>query len=83
MPEAPGINGKFLSDVYFNINGLSLGKWISPGDLVNSKGTYTPKWWYLTEYGKLSKSRLLLAGTYINDELVSNVTIGRTWFISE
>lgn len=74
--EAPGINENFLSDIYFSINGFSLGKWISPGDFGKLKGTYTPKWWYLTEYGKLVKIKITTSGTYINDELVSNVTIG-------
>ena len=50
--EAHGINENFLSDIYFSINDLTIGKWVSPGDFGKLKGTYTPKWWYLTEYGK-------------------------------
>jgi predicted transcriptional regulator len=73
--EAPGFNENFLSDIYFDLNGVSLGKWLSPGDFGNQKGIYTPKWWYLTEYGKLVTIKITTNGTYVNDQRVSDVTL--------
>lgn len=73
--EAPGINENFLSDIYFAINGVVLGKWLSPGDFGNQKGVYTPNWWYLTEYGKLVTLKITAEGTFINNEQVSTVEI--------
>lgn len=73
--EAPGINENFLSDIYFNINGVAIGQWVSPGDFGKLKGVYTPKWWYLTEYGKLVTIKINDAGTYINGELASRTKL--------
>lgn len=74
--EAPGINETFLSDIYFYLNGIELGGWLSPGDFGNQKGAYTPKWWYLTEYGKLVTLKITQEGTFINEVKVSEICIG-------
>ncbi|MBX9867494.1 MAG: ArsR family transcriptional regulator [Burkholderiales bacterium] len=74
--EAPGINENFMSDIYFSINGTHLGTWLSHGDFGNKKGNFTPRWWYLTEYGDLVNIRIDQSGTYINEQLVSEITIG-------
>ncbi len=74
--EAPGINETFLSDIYFSLNGVNLGCWLSPGDFGHQKGAYTPKWWYLTEYGKLVTLKISRDGTFINQKQVSNIGLG-------
>lgn len=73
--EAPGINEDFLSDIYFSLNSSNLGCWVSTGDFGKSKGKFTPKWWYLTEYGDLVTIKIDHNGTAINNELVNSTTL--------
>lgn len=73
--EYPGINNEYLSDIYFEINNIQIGKWTSPGDFGNRKGNFTPKWWYLTEYGILKKIKITEYGCYIDNEKISDIKI--------
>ena len=61
--ECPEINEDYPSDIYFEINGVPLGKWISPGDYGTRRGLLSPSWWppLLNQYG-------LLKTLIINDE---------------
>lgn len=73
--ECPGLNSNFLSDIYFYINGKELGQWTSPGDFGDRKGKFSPKWWFLTEYGILKKITISQRGTFIDNKKVSDITI--------
>lgn len=74
--EFPGYKEEFPSDIHFYINGVYLGKWLSPGDFGNKKGTYTPEWWRSgTQYGLLKTISITSSGTMLDGIRMSNVTI--------
>ncbi len=76
--ECPEVNEDYPSDIYFEINGISLGKWISPGDYGNRKGLISPRWWpeLLNQYGLLKTLIVNSDGTFIDGtSRISNVTI--------
>ncbi|MBP3609011.1 MAG: helix-turn-helix domain-containing protein [Lachnospiraceae bacterium] len=66
--ECPEVNEDYPSDIYFEINGVSLGKWISPGDYGVRKGMLSPVWWpdLLNQYGLLKTLIINKDGTYID-----------------
>lgn len=76
--EAPGCNEHFPSDIYFQINGVDLGFWTSPGDFGKKRGFLTPKWYSLglNQYGLLKFLIVNEKGTYIDgNNKISDVTI--------
>ncbi|WP_319370073.1 ArsR family transcriptional regulator [uncultured Ilyobacter sp.] len=73
--EFPGIKEDYPSDIYFEINGVSIGKWTAPGDFGKRKGKFTPKWWYLSEYGLLKKIKIKENGTFIDEIKISDISI--------
>lgn len=66
--ECSGINEDYPSDIYFDINGIPLGKWVSPGDFGNRKGILSPYWWpeLLSQYGLLKTLIVNSDGTFID-----------------
>lgn len=66
--ECPEINEDYPSDIYFDINGISLGKWISPGDYGARHGILSPAWWpeNLNQYGLLKTLIINTEGTFID-----------------
>ncbi len=75
--EAPLSNDNWPSDITFSLNGLELGTWISPGDYADKRGKFTPDWWppIINQYGLLKTVRITSHGTYMDDELLSKITI--------
>ena len=76
--ECPEVNEDYPSDIYFSINGISLGKWISPGDYGERKGIISPSWWpeLLNQYGLLKTLIIKSDGTFIDGtHRISDVTI--------
>ena len=76
--ECPEFNEDYPSDIYFNLNGKNLGKWISPGDFGARRGMLSPNWWPagLNQYGLLKTLIINSAGTFIDGtHKISNVTI--------
>lgn len=77
--ECPGYNEDYPSDIYFSINGIPLGFWVSPGDFGERKGYITPQWWpdTLNQYGLLKTLIINSEGTFIDGgNQISSVTIG-------
>lgn len=72
--EAPRFNDEWPSEISFYINEIFIGSWISPGDYGKYKGTFTPAWWAGSQYGLLKKVIVNEAGTYIDDEKISDIT---------
>lgn len=66
--ECPEFNEDYPSDIYFDINGKALGKWISPGDFGNRRGMLCPNWWPdgLNQYGLLKTLIINSAGTFMD-----------------
>ena len=66
--ECPEINEDYPSDIYFDINGITLGKWISPGDYGARRGILSPYWWpeLLNQYGLLKTLIINEEGTFID-----------------
>ncbi len=66
--ECPEVNEDYPSDIYFDINGVPLGKWISPGDYGARKGILSPPWWpeLLNQYGLLKTLIINSEGTFID-----------------
>ena len=76
--EYPGYNEDFPSDIYFEVAGVSLGKWISPGDYGSRRGHYTPSWWPVVcnQYGLLKTLSVTEEGTFIDGGYrIGDVTI--------
>jgi predicted transcriptional regulator len=75
--EAPGYNNNWPSDIYFEINGVYVGQWTSPGDFGGERGKYTPTWWNtnINQYGLLKVIRVTHKGTYIDGEKISRVNL--------
>lgn len=76
--ECPEVNEDYPSDIYFEINGVSLGKWISPGDYGARKGMVSPSWWpdLLNQYGLLKTLIINKDGSFIDgNHKISNHTI--------
>lgn len=66
--ECPEINEDYPSDIFFEINNIPLGKWISPGDYGVRKGMLSPGWWseLLNQYGLLKTLIINRDGTFID-----------------
>jgi predicted transcriptional regulator len=66
--ECPEFNDDYPSDIYFDINGHSLGKWISPGDFGGRRGMLAPFWWpeKLNQYGLLKTLIINSSGTFMD-----------------
>lgn len=76
--ECPGYNEDYPSDIYFSINGTSLGYWISPGDFGARRGRFTPETWPATcnQYGLLKTLTINDKGTFIDGgNQISTTTI--------
>lgn len=76
--ECPKVNEDYPSDIYFDINGISLGKWISPGDYGARKGILAPVWWpeLLNQYGLLKTLIINSEGTFMDGTYqISQTTI--------
>ena len=66
--ECPEFNQDYPSDIHFSINGIPLGKWISPGDYGARRGIISPYWWpeLLNQYGLLKSLIINENGTFID-----------------
>jgi predicted transcriptional regulator len=75
--EAPGVNNIWPSDIYFYLNDVLLGTWISPGDFGDVKGIFTPDWWFSgwNQYGMLKMLVVNHKGSFIDGIKISDVTI--------
>ncbi len=76
--EYPGYNEDFPSDIYFEVAGVAVGKWISPGDYGSRRGHYTPSWWpkVCNQYGLLKTLSITGEGTFIDGgSRISDITI--------
>lgn len=76
--ECPGINEDYPSDIWFDINNVVLGKWVSPGDFGTRKGFLSPSWWpeLLNQYGLLKTLIINAEGTFIDGtQKISDITI--------
>lgn len=76
--ECPGFNEDFPSDIYFSINEIPLGFWISPGDFGARRGRFNPDWWpeFCNQYGRLKTLSINGNGTFIDSGVkISDVTI--------
>ena len=76
--ECPSFNDDYPSDIYFDINGKPLGKWISPGDFGSRRGMISPGWWpdFLNQYGLLKTLIINDNGTFMDGTyMLSKTTI--------
>ena len=76
--EAPGSAEDWPSDIYFHINGHTLGYWTSPGDFGAVRGIYNPSWWNSdwNQYGMYKLLSVNQTGTFIDGMKISDVRIG-------
>ncbi len=77
--EAPGFSAHYPSDIYFNINGIELGYWTTPGEYNDKPGNFTPSWWFpnLGQYGKKKMLIINENGTFIDGISISDTTIDK------
>jgi predicted transcriptional regulator len=76
--EVPGTNVDWPSDISLWVNDVLVGSWTSPGDYGDRRGLYTPRWWKLegSQYGRLVTWRITDAGSFVDGEPLSAVTLG-------
>ncbi|MBR1743597.1 MAG: transcriptional regulator, partial [Lachnospiraceae bacterium] len=75
--EAPGINNVWPSDISFYLNDVFLGVWTSPGDFGDTRGLFTPDWWYpnWNQYGLLKMLVINKHGTFMDGLKISDTNI--------
>ena len=75
--EAPGVNNDWPSDISFSINDVPLGNWTSPGDYGDTRGIFTPDWWfsYWNQYGLLKTLIINREGTFLDGQKLSDIRI--------
>lgn len=75
--EKQGMGLKAQSDISFYLNGISLGHWISPGDMGGIKGIYTPSWWDVQtrQYGLMKMIDIDEGGTYLDGLKISDTSL--------
>jgi predicted transcriptional regulator len=75
--EAPNVNDNWPSDIQFWVNDKLLGIWTSPGDFGQMRGRLSPDWWKsdVNQYGLMKVLRINAAGTFIDGQQISDVTI--------
>ncbi|MHB8629431.1 MAG: ArsR/SmtB family transcription factor [Aggregatilineales bacterium] len=76
--EAPLSHSDWPSDITLSVNGTEIGSWTSPADFGGRRGLLTPSWWDTkdSQYGLLKSWAITERGTFLDDQPVSNVTIG-------
>lgn len=75
--EAPGANLRWRSDITMWINGVEIGTWTCPSDFGDRRGLLTPREWLpdATQYGILTEWTVDEAGSHLNHEALSDITI--------
>ena len=75
--EIADYNPDWPSDIFVAVNGTELGIWTSPGDMGGRRGLVTPEWWgnTSTQYGFLKTWEVNRAGTFLDGQLISQVTV--------
>lgn len=75
--ECPNYNNTYKSDITFWLNGIEICTYRSMGDYGDRHGKYAIPHWPAnsTQYGMLKKIRIDSTGTYIDERLVSDITI--------
>ena len=75
--EAPGINNVWPSDISFYLNDTFLGMWTSPGDFGDTRGIFTPEWWFpnWNQYGLLKMLVVNSQGTFLDGLKISDTNI--------
>lgn len=75
--EAPGYNSCWPSDICFYVNDVYVGMWISPGDFGDTRGIFTPDWWYpnWNQYGLLKMLTINDNGSYIDGLRISDICV--------
>ena len=75
--ECPNFNNHWKSDITFWVNDKEICTYRSPGDYGDRCGMLNPSWWpeKFTQYGMLKKVRIDKDGTWLDEVLVSNITI--------
>jgi predicted transcriptional regulator len=75
--EAPKYRMNWPSDITLWLNGVVIGTWTSPGDFGGRRGKNNPEWWpdFNTQYGILKSWKITEKGSFIDENLVSNIKI--------
>jgi len=75
--EAYEHNLDWPSDLTLWVNGVELGTFTCPSDFGGTRGKFTPAWWATeqSQYGLLKVWRVTEAGTFLDGEPLSNVTL--------
>lgn len=66
------------SDITLWMNGVDAGTWSSPSDFGGRRGKLNPDWWpdKNTQYGNLKTWKFTDKGTFIDEQMVKECTIG-------
>lgn len=77
--ECPNYNNEWKSDITFWINGTEICTYRSLGDYGDRRGRFPIQHWPAnsTQYGMLKKIRIDETGTYLDEKLVSEVTVDK------
>lgn len=75
--ECPNYNNEWKSDITFWINGKEICTYRSLGDYGDRQGRFPIQHWPAnsTQYGMLKKIRIDKTGTYLDEKLISDITV--------
>lgn len=74
--EAPGYCENWPSDIYFYLNNVELGYWVSPGDFGEKRGIYNPYWWpNWNQHGVLKLLSINNSGTFVDGRKLSGIKL--------
>lgn len=75
--NAPLYREDWKSDISVQVNGCTLGTWVSPGDYGGRRGRLNPSWWSETasQYGLLKTWRVDGEGSTLDGEAISGTRL--------
>lgn len=82
--ETADYNLACASDITLWVNGIDAGTWNCPSDFGGRRGKLNPEWWpdKNTQYGNLKTWTINHAGTYIDQEKVSDIPL-KNYYLAE
>ncbi|MDD3214775.1 MAG: transcriptional regulator, partial [Eubacteriales bacterium] len=75
--ETIGYDNHCQSDIFVEVNGISLGTWRSPGDFGGRSGLLNPSWWPSgnTQFGMLKTWAITQSGVTLDGEAQAATTL--------
>ena len=74
--DSPGTSPDWPSEITLSVNETAIGTWTLRADRGDGQGISIPDWWrFGSKFGELTIWRVTTAGTYVDGELISPVSL--------